>query len=78
MEGKALVSQRALVARINRELKDEGRQLRKARSAAMKERCEYFLMDHRQGFVVLEIGDLESFGHEWEYLKKWEQLEVQP
>jgi hypothetical protein len=75
---KVPVSERALVARINRRLaeKDEGLELRKSRSEYMRrEWGAYHVLNTRLGVIQgWKDINLESFAKEWGALKPYECL----
>jgi hypothetical protein len=70
------VSERALVARINRKLKPESKQLRRTRGErAIREHGYYHIIDWNLN-VVLGYQDLniETLGRELGVLKAWERV----
>jgi hypothetical protein len=77
-KAKVPVSERALIARINRRFlaEDNGWELRKSRSQYMlREYGDYFIKDTRlnliQGYANL---DLETLAKEWDALEPYECL----
>jgi hypothetical protein len=75
---KVPVSERALIARINRRLavKDESLEFRKSRSEYMRrEWGAYHVLNTRLGVIRgWKDIDLESFAKEWGALKPYEKL----
>jgi hypothetical protein len=70
---KVLVSERALIQRINRKLKHDGEQLRRARGAQTEYSVgAYFIVDVMRNFITAQHVDLEKLGRELEVLQGWE------
>lgn len=70
---KVAVSRRALVARVDRALRKEGKSLRRARGAAALELGEYFVLDTSQGFVAEKGVDVEALARKLDLLHAWEE-----
>jgi hypothetical protein len=69
------VGLRALTARINRLLKNEGRVLKRARGlAAAAELGEHYLVDLHRNRVAAKYVDIERLARERELLADWEEL----
>lgn len=74
----APVSERALLARVNRRLAGEGRMLKVARGeAARREMGTYFLVDFGENAVVNKNVSLAKLGHKMGLLRPWERM-VEP
>lgn len=72
---KLPVSQQALVKRINRKLKQDGQQLKKARGERWKSTTgDYFIVDINRNFIVKTHIDLVEYGREIGALKAYEGL----
>jgi hypothetical protein len=79
----AMVKERALIARINRKLKPDDMQLKKARGYYDRDR-DYWYPDSNLGWyytintmlncIVHTFLDLESYGRELGVLAAWEKL----
>jgi hypothetical protein len=80
------VGERALIARINRRLKEEDRQLRRARGFYDSQGYwnedtdlgRYYIIDWRRNFVVDKCIDLEECGRSCGALAAWECLADEP
>lgn len=71
---KTPVSKRALLQRVNRNLKP-GRQVKATRGAqALKQLGEFYLIDPKRGVIVRHRLDLEEFAREIGALALWEEL----
>jgi hypothetical protein len=72
----APVAERALIARINRALRKDMRQLRTARhgSPTAQQLGHHYLVDISRNFVVGHDVDLEGIAKELGCLKAWERL----
>jgi hypothetical protein len=69
------LSERALNQRINRKLKQDGKQLRTARSPSVElSRGRYFIVDVNHNSVTAHHIHLEELGHELGVLKPWEKV----
>lgn len=72
-EIKAPVSERALIARINRKLKIDGQTLKKLRGDRwLNDLGRYYIVENNH--VVQGDINLEEFGRELEVLRPWEKL----
>ena len=70
------VSERALIARINRRLQKDGRFLRTARSRAVASSVgQYYVIDTDRNWIVWQNTDLEALGRELGVLQPWERLQ---
>jgi hypothetical protein len=78
-KNKVPVSERALVARINRKLREHGEMgelLRKNASQRWwSDLGDYYVVDIRGNYIVNRHVDLESFAKECGCLKPWEALQ---
>jgi hypothetical protein len=82
---KVGVSERALIARINRQLKPNGQQLKQARGHRDNagrwyedmNLGRYYIIDLRRNMVMHHHVDLEAAGRELEVLAGWEKLETE-
>ncbi len=76
---KVTVSERALIARINRRFRadDEPLELRKSRSEAMKrEYGPYYVLNTRYNVIQgYDYINLEEYAKECDALKEWERLQ---
>jgi hypothetical protein len=76
---KVIVSERALVARINRRFRaeDEALELRKSRSEAMKRSYgPYYVLNTRHNVIQgYNYINLEEYAKEWDALRPWERLQ---
>jgi len=73
------VSQRALIARINRALKKDDEVLKATRGERWRdEQGDFYILDWRKNWIVYKHVDLEELGRELEVLKPFEHLEVSP
>jgi hypothetical protein len=72
-----LVSERALVQRINRRLAEEGwERLIKARTGRARQQMgSWFIIDERSKLLVSKFIDLEKFGRELGVLGEYDRLE---
>jgi len=74
VRGKASVSTRALVQRINRKLAGQDEMLRTCRMGSNYYQLgRYYVVDLRRNFIVGKHIELEEFGRELEVLKPWER-----
>lgn len=78
---KRQVSERALVARINRKLAKSNQQLRRIRVTWDGSKMyvdsnlgRYYLVNEEKNYVVRTHVDVEALGQEVGVLKGWEQL----
>lgn len=79
MKVKVPVSERALVARINRKLATRDEQLKRCRvsTRAYTSLGDYYVIDANRNNVLLSDVDLESLGRDLHALKPWEKLEAE-
>ena len=76
---QVLVSERALVARINRKLRPDFEALRRCRpdNRAYHELGDYYVVDTYRNAVGrhgMDRAELEVYGRELDCLKQWEKL----
>ena len=72
-----VVTEQALVKRINRALATEGRKIRKSRpQRGYCELGEYFEVDVNRNFVTSMHVDIEAWGRELEVLKPGESVQT--
>ncbi len=70
------VSERSLIARINRRLQPDNRQLHKSRSArALFDLGGYYVRDWYLNVIVEDHVDIEQLGQELGVLHPWERLD---
>jgi hypothetical protein len=70
------VSERALIQRINRALKDDGEMLKAARSSRVAEDIgEHFLIHLSRNVVLQKHVDVEALGRELGVLEAYEHVE---
>jgi hypothetical protein len=70
-----VVSEWALVKRINRALRPEWQQLKKVRGGrAWMDLGDFYILDVRHNFVVDHHVDIEELGRELEVLAPYERL----
>jgi hypothetical protein len=69
-----LVSERALIKRINRTLRRNGQKLIKPRSRHWRDVGPYCVLDLERGLIVLENVDLEHLGRELGVMQRHEAL----
>jgi hypothetical protein len=70
------VSERALIQRINRRLKQDGEQLRSARSEqAASSVGRYYIVDTTRNFIAYQRVELEELGRKLGVLQPWEALQ---
>ena len=74
---KVKVSERALLARVNRQLQKESMQLRKCKkdSSGYDELGDYFQVDLSSGVLVANHVDLSSIANKLEVLADYEILD---
>jgi hypothetical protein len=74
----APVSRKALVGRINRNLRKRDEMLRACRpgSRSYHDLGDYYIVNFSRNFVVSKNVDLEDFGREIEVLQKWEHFDA--
>lgn len=70
---KVVVSERALVKRLNRSLAAEGQMIRKSRRPDT-DTGEYFCIDVRRNSIEAAHVDLEKWGREAGVLRGWEAV----
>jgi hypothetical protein len=70
------VSERALIARINRKLRDDDEVLRRCRETTRdyNRLGDFFIVDVRQNCVVNAHVDLEALARELRCMHAWERL----
>jgi len=69
------VSERALLQRINRKLKQDGEQLRTARSdQAERDAGRYYLVNVKRNSIQSMHVQLEKLGRELGVMQPWEEL----
>jgi hypothetical protein len=78
----AMVSERALIARINRKLKKDNQALKRARGVTDGRRLLpnsnlgwYYTVDFMRNWIIHTHINLEQYGRELEVLEGWEKLE---
>lgn len=78
MNTKAPVSERALLARINRKLAKDGEKLLRCKqsSRAYAELGDYYIVDTGANVILSKNCDLECIGRESGVLAAWEKVEV--
>jgi hypothetical protein len=70
------ISERALLARINRQLVKEDQKLAKTRSEKAKvEVGDYYLLNFERNAILRMRVDLEDLGHDLGVLKRYEVLD---
>lgn len=69
------VSERALIQRINRKLKEDGQQVRTTRSERMERQVgRHFIVDLTQNLITQQNVDIEALGRKLKVLQDWEEL----
>lgn len=78
MTTKAPVSERALLARINRKLVKDGEKLLRCKQStrAYAELGDYYVVDTGANVILSKNCDLEETGRELGVLAAWEELEA--
>ena len=79
---KVPVSERGLIQRLNRKLKNDDLIVKKSRkgSVAQIELGDYYIVDLNRNFIVgknLDSMDLQSMGRAKKVLEDWEVLKVE-
>lgn len=76
-KGKVVVSERALLARLNRKLAHEGLQIKKCRmnSRFYHDLGDYYIIDIRLNFIKSKDVDLKRLGKSENVLAGYEELE---
>jgi hypothetical protein len=75
MREKVTISERALLARINRKLKPDMEQLRKAHGVrARLDVGDFYVVNHRINGVTMKDVDVEKLARELGVLKEWEKV----
>ena len=70
-----MVSERALMARVNRSLADSQEMVKKARGEyARRELGEFYLLDFNRNAIMRQDLDLEDFAREIKVLLPYEKL----
>ncbi len=73
---KLPITERALVARMNRKLEMMNKMLRKHKpDSRLSETGRFYIVDLKQGQIERQGSDLESWAREIGCLKDYEQLE---
>ena len=74
-KAKVPVSERGLIARINRKLKAEGQVIKKPRSESLqRDLGDFYILDLLKHAVMEQDVDLEKKARELGVLAKWEYL----
>ena len=73
---KAPVSERAVLARVNRKLASDGRKVRKVRTATRLTGASYYLIDERRQFMADSNVNLEKLAKKLGVLEAWEALQL--
>lgn len=75
-KNKVAISERALLARINRKVAADGLQVKKSRlgTASNTELGDYYAVDLNRGVVASKHVNLEAWARELEVLADYEQL----
>lgn len=69
------ITERALMQRINRKLKQDGEQLRTARTQQVETTVgHYFIVDMNRNAITTQRVDLEKMGRELGVIQPWEEL----
>ena len=69
------ITARASYQRINRKLRQDGEQLRTARSQSVEHVVgRYFIVDVCRNFIAAQHVDLEALGRELGVIKPWEEV----
>lgn len=72
---RLVVSERAVIQRINRKLRPDLQMLRKARGVrAVYDVGQFCVVDLRRNLVLHTHVDVEDLAHELEVLKPWEEV----
>jgi len=72
---KAAVSERAILARINRKLASDKEAIRKSRSAQMRASVgQFYRIDLMRNFISGQDIDLTRFAKELGVLRPWEEI----
>jgi hypothetical protein len=72
---KAPISERALIQRINRVLKKDGRRLKATRGNRWRSNLgDYYVVNTARNWIDWPDVNIESLGHELSCLKAWEQV----
>jgi hypothetical protein len=75
MSTKVLVSERALIQRINRKLQAADEVLKASRGARMEQECgRYYVLNFRRNFVATAHVDPEALGRELGALRDYERV----
>jgi hypothetical protein len=74
-KNKVIVSERAILQRINRVLSKEGEMLKKSRPAYQTEIGDFYLIDLERNFVIKKDVDIEALARKKGVLAGWETLE---
>ena len=75
------VSERALLQRINRRLRDDVECVRKTRQSLLERQPDfgdYFRLDLMKNAIIDRDVDLEDLGRELKALASWESLQCEP
>ena len=70
-----MVSERALLARVNRSLADSYEMVKKARGAYARQQLgEFYLLDYNRNAIMRQDLDLEDYARELKVLQPYEKL----
>jgi hypothetical protein len=71
---KVVVTERALLQRINRKLRDKRQALKSPRGRQYRELGNYYLLDLSRNSVIERDTDIEKLGRKLGVLQTWEKL----
>jgi hypothetical protein len=72
------ITERALIQRLNRKLKQDGEQLRTSRSTQTEITVgRYFIVDIQRNFISTQDVDIEKLGRELGVIQAWEEVETE-
>lgn len=72
------ITERALMQRINRKLKQDGKQLRTARNEAVeRDMGRYFIVDMNRNAITTRRVDPEKLGRKLGVMQPWEALKTE-
>jgi len=72
------ITERALIQRINRKLKQDGEQLRAARSQRMETSVgRHYIVNVERNFIAYQNVDPEELGRKLGVIQPWEELEAE-
>jgi hypothetical protein len=72
---KIILSEAAVIKRINRKIKHDGLCLRKSRVRYRNELGDFYLVDVNRNYIDATWVDIEEYGRELSVIKPWEELE---